>query len=81
MTREEFVAILADPAPTIARYADEIADAVMVSIGRAGIDQGREISLDARSLFVAVRSGVTRYLTGEIDKARLRYEGEGTKDE
>jgi nucleoid DNA-binding protein len=73
MTREEFIAaVAADPAPVIAKYADEIADAVMASIARAGIDQGQEISLDARSLFVAVRSGVARYLTDEIEKCRTK---------
>lgn len=71
MTREEFIAaVMADPTPVIAKYADEIADAVMSSIARAGVDQGREISLDARSLFVAVRSGVARYLADEIEKCR-----------
>jgi hypothetical protein len=82
MTREEFIAaVVADPAPVIAKYADEIADAVMWSIARAGIDQGQEISLDARSLFVAVRSGVAGYLTGEIAKARRCREAKETENE
>ena len=72
MTRKEFAAVMADPAPVIAKYANEITDAVMLSIGRAGIDQGREISLDAVSLFIAVRSGVARYLTDEIEKCRSK---------
>jgi hypothetical protein len=68
MTPERFAAIVADPALTIAKYADEITDAVMKSIGRATIDQGPDVTLDAR-LWVAVRSGVAGYLSDEIAKA------------
>lgn len=71
MTRQEFIAaVMADPTPVVAKYANEIADAVMRSIDRATIDQAPNVSIDFRSLFVAIRSGAARYLTDEIEKCR-----------
>jgi len=62
-----------DQAAWVMRYATAMAESAMRSIERATIDQGRNATLDERSLEVAIRAGINSYLLGEIEKRHTAW--------